>query len=109
MKFALERKLCEDFHILPQQYLLAKEAMIREYSIAPDLMLTRDKARTLTDLDPLKLEKIHNFLYAVGWINSRGHKSDAPVQTQRPPGSTHQAPLPAAPAPYPQAGKKRHR
>jgi len=37
-------------HLLPNQYMLAKEAILREYVNTPDLTLAKDRVRTLVAL-----------------------------------------------------------
>jgi len=121
-----ERKLCEDHHVLPSQYFLAKEAMIREYLTAPEqAFLTKEKARLLTDIEPGKLEKIYAFIVQSGWLNNRAHKADtsarggqppptgAPAPSQYNPTQQHQPQQqqqqPAPGSAHPSAGKKRQR
>jgi len=117
-----ERKLCEEFHMLPTQFMLAKEALLRDYVNTNDLNLSRDRVRSLVDLEPAKLDKVFGFLVQVGWANNRAHRGGPdPSNAQSPAGAMKGAvnptqPLAPRPAvnsqyaqPQPQAAKKRGR
>jgi len=66
-----ERELCEHCHILPHPYLIAKEALIREYVKMGDLPAVR--ALQIVKLDTIKTMCIFEFMQTVGWINNKGH------------------------------------
>jgi transcriptional adapter 2-alpha len=118
-----ERKLCEDFHMLPNQYLLAKEALMREYVNSSDLNLVRDRVRSLVDMEASKIDKVFTFLFQVGWINNRAHRGQ-PDAVQSPgsvkpqvsgaqvsPNQMQRTPVPTQPQPQyaNSASKKRGR
>lgn len=88
-----EQELCQNFHILPHQFLLVKEAFVSEYVKTCDL--AKNTALQLTDMGtfrvichPHNLEadkagKIYDFMQEVGWINNSGHKAGLPALQQR--------------------------
>lgn len=45
-----ERKLCEEFHITPTQYALAKEALVTEYNLNEAVYVSAERARQLVPL-----------------------------------------------------------
>lgn len=61
-----EIALCKSLSITPHQYLIVKEVMIRES--ARNGYLRKKDARTIISLDANKVNKIHEFLIACGWV-----------------------------------------
>jgi len=70
---AQEQGLCKNYHIIPQQYMLIKQALLKEYLKAGDL--TRATATQLLNIETEKAGKIFDFLQEAGWINNRFHMS----------------------------------
>jgi len=66
-----EQDLCRNYQVMPQQYMLIKEALLREYLKTGDL--TKTTATQLFNIDVDKSGKIFEFLHEVGWINNRVH------------------------------------
>eukprot|EP01127_Copromyxa_protea_P013698 TRINITY_DN3700_c0_g1_i1.p1 TRINITY_DN3700_c0_g1~~TRINITY_DN3700_c0_g1_i1.p1 ORF type:complete len:522 (-),score=105.95 TRINITY_DN3700_c0_g1_i1:63-1628(-) len=66
-----EQELCQNFHIIPQDFFRAKEAFMSEYVKSCDL--AKNTAIQLTDLEVDKAGKIYDFFQEVGWINNRAH------------------------------------
>lgn len=65
-----ELALCSSLKLSPHQYLIVKEAMIRESARVG--YLKKKDAKSIVHLDTTKVSKIFDYLLACGWIKSGG-------------------------------------
>jgi hypothetical protein len=63
-----ERELCRNSHILPHQYFLCKETLMREYVKSGDVT-----KNTPCQLEAEKAQKVFEFMQEAGWINNNNH------------------------------------
>lgn len=63
-----ERELCRNSHILPHQYFLCKETLMREYVKSGDVT-----KNTPCQLETEKAQKVFEFMQEAGWINNNIH------------------------------------
>jgi transcriptional adapter 2-alpha len=87
-----ERELCKNSHILPHQYFLCKETLMREYVKSGDVI-----KNTPCQLETEKAQKVFEFMQEAGWINNHHHTvaqqlPDAP--DTKPPNTSQQQPQP---------------
>jgi transcriptional adapter 2-alpha len=86
-----ERELCKNSHILPHQYVLCKETLMREYVKSGDVI-----KNTPCQLETEKAQKVFEFMQEAGWINNNHHTvaqqlPDAP-DTTKPSNTSQQQP-----------------
>eukprot|EP01116_Phalansterium_solitarium_P008268 TRINITY_DN2184_c0_g1_i1.p1 TRINITY_DN2184_c0_g1~~TRINITY_DN2184_c0_g1_i1.p1 ORF type:complete len:647 (+),score=145.14 TRINITY_DN2184_c0_g1_i1:130-2070(+) len=62
-----EKDLCSQLRLLPHQYALVKDTLIRECTRAGGV--TKQSARQLIKMDVNKTSRIFDFLEGAGWIN----------------------------------------
>jgi len=62
-----EREFCGFLRLYPQQYILIKETLVREYLKTGHVK--RAVARSLVKIDVNKINKIFDFMECNGWIN----------------------------------------
>jgi len=62
-----EREFCGFLRLYPQQYILIKESLIREFLKSGHVK--RAVARSLVKIDVNKINKIFDFIESNGWIN----------------------------------------
>jgi len=97
-----ERELCEHAHLLPNDYVLIKEALLREYVKTGELpaLKIEQLAGVVATQDLGKVKAVFEFLQQVGWINNRHHTQQTPAVPKKP-----KSPLPdsagATPTPSP--------
>jgi transcriptional adapter 2-alpha len=70
-----ERELCEHSHLLPNDYMVIKEGILRDYVKAGELPLQKieQMGDSISSLDMAKIKAVFEFLHQVGWINNRNH------------------------------------
>eukprot|EP01118_Nematostelium_gracile_P018259 TRINITY_DN8065_c0_g1_i1.p1 TRINITY_DN8065_c0_g1~~TRINITY_DN8065_c0_g1_i1.p1 ORF type:complete len:443 (-),score=90.43 TRINITY_DN8065_c0_g1_i1:87-1346(-) len=64
-----ERTLCTEVALFPQQYILIKDSLLREFLKTGSL--DKEVARQLVKIDASKTSKIFEFLQSSGWINKQ--------------------------------------
>lgn len=62
-----ERELCSTLRLLPEQYIVIKETLLREYMKHGELK--KSQARQMIKIDVNKTSKIFDFFEESGWIN----------------------------------------
>jgi len=80
-----ERELCEHAHLLPHDYVLVKEALLREYVKNGELPSQKIEqlAGVVTSQDFGKVKTVFEFLQQVGWINIRHPVVQTPVAPKK--------------------------
>ncbi len=64
---AKERELCVDLGIMPKQYLLMKDALVRE-SFKQGHLTKTTACTLLSDLDQTKAGKLFDYFVVSGWV-----------------------------------------
>jgi len=98
-----ERELCEHAHLLPNDYVLIKEALLREYVKTGELpsLKIEQLAGVVATQDLGKVKAVFEFLQQVGWINNRHHTSQPAKKPKSPPPDSTGATLTQSPPPNP--------
>uniref|UniRef100_A0A7S4MA68 Transcriptional adapter n=1 Tax=Vannella robusta TaxID=1487602 RepID=A0A7S4MA68_9EUKA len=64
-----ERQLCESLYLYPSQYMIIKDALVKEYLKTGNLQ--KSTARFLVKIDVNKTSQVFDFLEQAGWINAQ--------------------------------------
>lgn len=70
-----EISLCQALRIVPHQYMIVKEIMIRESARLGGLR--KKDAKAIIHLDSVKVFKIYDYMLACGWIKSMNNTANA--------------------------------
>jgi transcriptional adapter 2-alpha len=67
-----ERDLCVELGLMPKQYLLMKDALVRE-SFRHGFLTKTTAYTLLSDLEQTKVSKMYDYFVVSGWITASQH------------------------------------